>query len=518
MTAKELPLISVIVPTRNRHQQMRECIALFDLQTWRNKELLILDDSDEADTALEQLASAREDISYWHTERQPSIGYKRNLLIERSRGSVIAHFDDDDYYAPQYLERMHGWLAQEGVSLVKLVGWFCLHQATQTLGYWLTTDQQSDHQFFRGTEKPSRKVDAFSANAYRSFVTGYGFSYIFNKACWEASQFENRDVGEDSQFVEALIQKGEAIRFAEDREGLCLHIIHQHNTSCCFPNHILPSFSLGHYFKDFTERRSEVNNSATKPKPRWGEDAPRISVCTLTHNRKQFIPLLQQCIEQQDYPLHKVEWLILDDSNEYTESLEPKSAQPITIKYQRLRHKMKLGAKRNLAHKLCSGDYIIYMDDDDYYMPSRISHAVATLIDQNAEIAGSTYLPIYFMHDQQLWLSGPFGQNHATAGTFAMTRQFAETHFYDQEAECNEEKSFLDDYTRPLAQLDPNKTMICISHSSNTFDKKRMRSGGETARMKSVQDNAAEIRSLLQPWIDLCSKRMSAHSQPDSVQ
>ena len=174
MTEVEQPPVSVIVPTRNRHQQVKDCIAFFDQQTWPNKELLILDDSDERDIATADIASQRPDISYWHTERQPSIGQKRNLLVERSRGSVIAHFDDDDYYAPQYLERMHDWLAREDASMVKLIGWFCLHQPTQTLGYWLTTNQSSVQYIFGGSDLPRQKEDRFTEVAYRSFITGYG--------------------------------------------------------------------------------------------------------------------------------------------------------------------------------------------------------------------------------------------------------------------------------------------------------------------------------------------------------
>ena len=40
---------------------------------------------------------------------------------------------------------------------------------------------------------------------------------------------------------------------------------------------------------------------------------------------------------------------------------------------------MLLGAKRNFIHEKCNGSIIVYMDDDDYYPPDRISHAVEKL-------------------------------------------------------------------------------------------------------------------------------------------
>lgn len=497
MTGPSIPKVSVIVPTRNRADFLPQLIRIFDSQTWSNKELLILDDSETADTNIEDIAKERDNIHYWHTNERPSIGGKRNLLCERSTGDLIAHFDDDDHYEPKYLERMVNLLEKEDSDLIKLAGWFCYHRPTQKLGYWDTTDQKSSHQIFGGTLAPEPKGEAFSETAHRSFLTGYGFSFLYKKSAWEETPFLDQDIGEDSTFTEQLLAKSKKVQLVMDQEGLCLHIIHAQNTSRCFPNYTLPGFSLKTYFPSH-----ELSDTAARKKVQyqWGDDAPNVSICTLTHNRSQFLKLLQTCIEAQDYPLKKIEWVILDDSTNPGANTALATSTEVRIKHQRLPKKLKLGAKRNLAHRLCSGDILVYMDDDDYYPPSRISHAVDTLLKTGSGIAGSSILPIYFTHDQQLWVSGPFGQNHATAGTFAMTREFATSHFYDNEAECNEEKDFLREYTLPMAQLDPGQTMICISHHQNTFDKKKMRANGPTAKMRRLESDEAKIRKLLVPW------------------
>ena len=243
------------------------------------------------------------------------------------------------------------------------------------------------------------------------------------------------------------------------------------------------------------------------------ETLPNVSICTLTKNRSEFIPLLQKCIEQQNYPLDRLEWLILDDSDKYKHSLDVTSDKPIRIKYQRIRESMRLGAKRNLAHRLCSNEIIVYMDDDDFYFPNRVRHSVTKLRQEKGMIAGSSSLLIYFCADSQIWLSGPFGKNHATAGTFTLSKHILGTHKYADEAVCNEEKSFLKDYTTPMVQLDPMQTMICISHKRNTFDKNRMRSGGETQRMKRL---SRELESALMASTPLPAYRRIFTSQlPD---
>ena len=487
--------ISVIIPTRSRADLLEKIIQCFERQTWKDKELLILDDTNGGSEKIEKLRQKHQQHKIWHTKNSLTIGEKRNQLIQESTGTIIAHFDDDDYYAPDYLKTLANEIIDGRNDFVKLTGWFCLHEASKTLGYWDTTRDDLEHYIFGGLKKIELRSEKFTKQAYSSFYRGYGFSYVYTKDIWERVKFESRNLGEDSSFFNNLIKERAKIKTIQDTSGLCLHIIHENNTSRSFPNHIIPNSLKDKYFplkqslKDVKiPAANKVHTSLCfyKTNKAWGAAAPQVTICTLTHNRKKCIRQLQKCIESQDYPLSKIEWLILDDSTEYTEPLEIKSLLPIKVKYQRLKTKLSLGKKRNIAHQLCSGDYIIYMDDDDYYYPARVSHAVSSLQKSGKEIAGSTLLQIYYCHDQQLWMSGPFGINHATAGTFAMTRKFAREHSYKDEDRCNEEKYFLNNYTIPMVQLDPLQTMICVSHTANTFDKKKMRRQGETTKMKKL--------------------------------
>ena len=40
---------------------------------------------------------------------------------------------------------------------------------------------------------------------------------------------------------------------------------------------------------------------------------PFVSICTINFNRRPFIPYTIKCIEKQDYPKDKIEWIIIDD-------------------------------------------------------------------------------------------------------------------------------------------------------------------------------------------------------------
>lgn len=201
---------------------------------------------------------------------------------------------------------------------------------------------------------------------------------------------------------------------------------------------------------------------------------PFVSVCTPTFNRRPFIPMMFECFNNQTYPKNRIEWIILDDGTDKINDLIDKS-KISQIKYIAIEHKMKLGAKRNLMHSHAKGSIIVYIDDDDYYPPERISHAVEKLIENpNALCAGSSELYLYYNHINKMYQCGPYGPNHATAGTFAFKKELLKITKYDEDASLAEEKAFLKDYTIPLVQLDPMKTILVFSHSQNTFDKKKM--------------------------------------------
>ena len=231
------------------------------------------------------------------------------------------------------------------------------------------------------------------------------------------------------------------------------------------------------------------SNKAKKAnKSKKSKDLPLVSVCTPTFNRRPFIPSMIKCFNHQTYPKDKIEWIIIDDGDDCIEDLIKDHPN---IKYHRYEKKMKLGKKRNLMHEKSKGDIIVYMDDDDYYPPTRIEHAVKMLTSSKHLVAGASEIYIYFKHVQQMWQFGPYGPNHATAGTFAFKKELLQITKYNEEKSLAEEKEFLKSYSIPMIQLEPKQTILVFSHTQNTFDKKKLLEGGPTPVSK-VSDKTVD--------------------------
>ena len=199
---------------------------------------------------------------------------------------------------------------------------------------------------------------------------------------------------------------------------------------------------------------------------------PTVSVITPTYNRRMFLPMLIHLYQEQTYPKDLRELIILDDSPETNEDLIPKNDKSIRYYYQK--DKMTLGEKRNKLNELARGDVIICFDDDDYHFPERISYSITKLNSGNTLIAGSSKINVYYCDIKEMHQYGPFSNSHGTNGTFAYRKEYVKKHQHDPTKNAQEEPSFTNNFSEKMAQLDPDKTIICISHSSNTFDKKKL--------------------------------------------
>ncbi len=224
---------SIIVPTYNRADYFSRLYHCFQHQTHPDCELLVYDDSPQRSSFFDD--KAKDAVRYYYSETRLTIGEKRNFLIGQARGEVIVHFDDDDYYAPHYVEFMLRLLGDE-YALAKLSGWFLYQVENHFLGYWDTAHDDEKCYLI----EPSSPVHPVYLEGKASSLTGFGFSYVYKKSVCEQVPFQAINFGEDNQFILDSLEQGYRLHYVDDPEGLVLHIIHLSNTSRAFPQYRLP--------------------------------------------------------------------------------------------------------------------------------------------------------------------------------------------------------------------------------------------------------------------------------------
>ena len=244
------PLVSIVTPTYLReafHERILRCVRR---QTYPSIEWLVLDDSPEPSAVLGRLDDPA--IRYEHVTGRLSVGEKRNRLIERARGELIMHFDDDDFYAPGYVEFMAGEFAAKGADLLNLRGWFIHDARHRFFGYWNLEIKEGLH-FVCNDQGVSPIILSSANNApLADNHLGYAAGWAYRKAVWQAAPFSDRNWNEDGSFA---LKAQEKFRLAgtHDTQGICLHLRHPHNvTEQCFAQYQFPEFLLPRLFPDFT--------------------------------------------------------------------------------------------------------------------------------------------------------------------------------------------------------------------------------------------------------------------------
>ena len=100
MEAVEQPLISCIMPTKNRRAFVERALQYFEMQDYPRKELIVVDDGDDL---VMDLLARHPLVRYCAPQYIHTVGAKRNFACEMAQGEIICHWDDDDWYSPKRL-------------------------------------------------------------------------------------------------------------------------------------------------------------------------------------------------------------------------------------------------------------------------------------------------------------------------------------------------------------------------------------------------------------------------------
>lgn len=186
-----------------------------------------------------------------------------------------------------------------------------------------------------------------------------------------------------------------------------------------------------------------------------------VSIVIPTFNRKAFERLIEYNINSQDY-FNIIEIIVLDDSD-VDRPLCIRTLIP--IRYYTV-PRMTIGMKRNCGVKLAQGDYIAFIDTDDFYAPDYISYSIFEMETNNKTIAGSA--------DMNMWDGKQFYKQrcmflHLLNEATMVFKKSAWSRFADTNS--NEAVPFLEKNMNNIVETNIDRVMCCVCHKGNTVDK-----------------------------------------------
>lgn len=106
MSINEQPLVTVYIPTFNRLELLQRAVESVRNQTYKNLEIIVVDDcsTDGTQEYLVELSKEDERVRYFLKEKNSGACVSRNIAIENATGEFITGLDDDDYFEINRIE------------------------------------------------------------------------------------------------------------------------------------------------------------------------------------------------------------------------------------------------------------------------------------------------------------------------------------------------------------------------------------------------------------------------------
>jgi O-antigen biosynthesis protein len=199
-----LPLVSCIMPTRDRPEFALQAVRYFQRQDWPATELIIVEDGPPL---LACLLPDDPRIKLVPSGTSRSIGSKRNLACEMAQGEVIAQWDDDDWYGPERLSRQVGPIVAGDADITALRD--CLLFDVRQWQFWRLSDDLHRRMLVRDV---------------------HGGTLVFRHQIWEnLVRYPDRSLAEDAAFLDQAMRRRARLR-ALRAAGLYVYIRHDGNS------------------------------------------------------------------------------------------------------------------------------------------------------------------------------------------------------------------------------------------------------------------------------------------------
>ena len=352
------PRVSVVVTCYNYGRYLREAVGSVLAQTWRDYELIVVDDGSTDDTP-QVLADivARNPQAPMRVLRQANSGqpaHARNRGIAEARGAYVLCLDADDLIAPTMLERCVA--ALEG-------------DPGATIAYTDRLDFGAVTQLVRAAPWNPARLPRQNHVSYCA---------LYRRRLWEEVGGYRANVKgcEDWDFWVAACARGH--RGVYLPEPLFLYRRHEGG---------LWEQALAH----FDERRAQIvlnNPSLYRPEEiAWArarlteaagaDGAPLVSVIVATRNRPRLLADALASLVAQDY--RRWEAIVVNDGGEDVEAVVRAADPAGRVRYVAHPRRLGSGAARNTALALARGEVVCYLDDDDLWQREHLATVVQAL-------------------------------------------------------------------------------------------------------------------------------------------
>ncbi|MBP3851320.1 MAG: glycosyltransferase family 2 protein [Erysipelotrichaceae bacterium] len=174
-----MPLVSILVPVYNVENYIRQCLDSLIHQTYKNFEIVIINDGsqDASMQIVHEFAEVDERIHIYNYENA-GISKTRNRALAKANGEYVMYVDSDDVLDHRAIEAMMSYMEENDCDLV-------------TCGYVIEYPYYSIYR--RGCRRGTMNTfEALHSLSEGTGITNYPWAKLFKKSCFNNVNFPIR--------------------------------------------------------------------------------------------------------------------------------------------------------------------------------------------------------------------------------------------------------------------------------------------------------------------------------------
>lgn len=214
-------LISVIIPSYNRKNFISQAIDSVLKQTYKNIEIIVVDDgsNDGTEESIREKYGESQLVNFYRNEKNSGAGFSRKFGYQKSKGEYLVFMDDDDYYTNYKF-------FEEAIKILKKLEDISFISSSSIIEYVNENQKEESIMNIKGEIKNSEYISSFQQKYMKSNST---FTTIFKKKKLEEANFKDVEMVNDSSIYLRALLSGNAYIMDDCISGI--YRVHSRNIS-----------------------------------------------------------------------------------------------------------------------------------------------------------------------------------------------------------------------------------------------------------------------------------------------
>ena len=532
--------VSIIIPAYNASKYLKEAIDSALAQTYTNIEVIVVNDGSNDKGKTEKIAkSYGNQIKYYYKENG-GVSTALNLGISKMTGEYFSWLSHDDKYYPDKIEKQIEYL-RENELIDKKVILYSDYDLMDNHSRVFATSIKNHEEL---EEKPEYCLLRGAINGLSLLIPKNAFEEcgtfredlkcVQDYELWERMQKQYKFIHQQEILVTTRLHKAQqgntSPRMLSEGNELWINLIkgiskqrreELEKTEYNFLAKMYNFLETTPY--NLTSRYVKEQMDNIEKKTIEAIQSIKVSVIIPFYNR---IELLENSINSVLQQTHKnIEIILIDDgTTESIKSIEILLKENPTIRY--IKNDVNKGASysRNIGIKEATGDYIAFLDSDDWFKKEKIEQQLKEMYLKGYEFSHTSY-ERKDIHSEQIIYTGELtgkvipkiigGCGIATPTVMIKTEFLKENNLrYDETMEIGEDICFYFEALRktPLLGINEPLTVVNTNNNSAAYNIEKQLKGLKTIIKYVMNDSQLskynyEIGLLFKEYIRVCDEK-----------